>query len=279
MTLAYAFLDPNTEHGFLAEYIIGIAIGYCVQVSKWLLTDSVAQLVLAIISKDTWLRLERWVFDINLVEPPTQLFVMRIQQFTKEEPEYPHGNAVCSFQQILCLVIFISTIPALAKNASSAPTRSSPQGLPIPPLVTRLADSERTTGQPSHVTAKPSTAMYHRAADAPCGKGDRAGYTADNSGDSTDSGYNTADGLSSSTALIGRGDFGATQYGSAGSSVTQDLPRDHLLAAKKSVDPYFGFEWETLYVEGYNASYLTEIERLRPSLEMETCEDIFDKTT
>jgi len=26
----YAFLDPSTEHGFLAAYIIGIAVGYCV---------------------------------------------------------------------------------------------------------------------------------------------------------------------------------------------------------------------------------------------------------
>ncbi|KAG6333739.1 hypothetical protein ID866_5352 [Astraeus odoratus] len=41
------------------------------QVSKWLLTGSVTQLVLAIISKDTRIPLERWVFDINVVEPPT----------------------------------------------------------------------------------------------------------------------------------------------------------------------------------------------------------------
>ncbi|KIJ15800.1 hypothetical protein PAXINDRAFT_76701 [Paxillus involutus ATCC 200175] len=40
------------------------------QVNKWLLTGSVTQLVLAIISKDTRLPLERWVFDVNLVEPP-----------------------------------------------------------------------------------------------------------------------------------------------------------------------------------------------------------------
>ncbi|KAF8132824.1 spindle assembly checkpoint protein [Boletus edulis] len=42
------------------------------QVNKWLLTGSVTQLVLAIISKDTRLPLERWVFDINLVEPPAE---------------------------------------------------------------------------------------------------------------------------------------------------------------------------------------------------------------
>ncbi|KZT30634.1 spindle assembly checkpoint protein [Neolentinus lepideus HHB14362 ss-1] len=37
------------------------------QVNKWLLTGSVTQLVLAIISKDTRITLERWAFDIKLV--------------------------------------------------------------------------------------------------------------------------------------------------------------------------------------------------------------------
>ena len=36
--------------------------------SEWLLTGSITQLVLAIISKDTRTPLERWVFDINLVQ-------------------------------------------------------------------------------------------------------------------------------------------------------------------------------------------------------------------
>ena len=40
------------------------------RVSEWLLTGSITQLVLAIISKDTRTPLERWVFDINLV--PTE---------------------------------------------------------------------------------------------------------------------------------------------------------------------------------------------------------------
>ncbi|EJF66797.1 spindle assembly checkpoint protein [Dichomitus squalens LYAD-421 SS1] len=40
------------------------------QVNEWLLTGSITQLVLAIISKDSRTPLERWVFDINLVEPP-----------------------------------------------------------------------------------------------------------------------------------------------------------------------------------------------------------------
>ncbi|KAI0825025.1 mitotic spindle checkpoint protein MAD2 [Trametes gibbosa] len=42
------------------------------QVNEWLLTGSVTQLVLAIISKDSRLPLERWVFDINLVEQPSE---------------------------------------------------------------------------------------------------------------------------------------------------------------------------------------------------------------
>ncbi len=37
---------------------------------EWLLTGSITQLVLAIISKDSRTPLERWVFDINLVESP-----------------------------------------------------------------------------------------------------------------------------------------------------------------------------------------------------------------
>lgn len=30
MVLAYSFLDPATEHGMLAAYIVGIAVGCCV---------------------------------------------------------------------------------------------------------------------------------------------------------------------------------------------------------------------------------------------------------
>ncbi|KAF8213119.1 spindle assembly checkpoint protein [Mycena galopus ATCC 62051] len=39
------------------------------QVQKWILKGSVTQLVLAILAKDTRTTLERWVFDIKLVEP------------------------------------------------------------------------------------------------------------------------------------------------------------------------------------------------------------------
>lgn len=41
-------------------------------ITEWLLTGSVTQLVLAIISKDTRTPLERWVFDVKLVEPPAE---------------------------------------------------------------------------------------------------------------------------------------------------------------------------------------------------------------
>ncbi|KAI0068447.1 mitotic spindle checkpoint protein MAD2 [Artomyces pyxidatus] len=41
------------------------------QVNKWLLAGGVTQLVVAIISKDTRTPLERWVFDVNLVEQPS----------------------------------------------------------------------------------------------------------------------------------------------------------------------------------------------------------------
>ncbi|KAJ7225583.1 spindle assembly checkpoint protein [Mycena pura] len=39
------------------------------QVYKWILTGSVTQLVLVILAKETRTALERWVFDIKLVEP------------------------------------------------------------------------------------------------------------------------------------------------------------------------------------------------------------------
>lgn len=41
------------------------------RLAEWLLTGSITQIVLAIISKDSRMTLERWVFDINLVEQPS----------------------------------------------------------------------------------------------------------------------------------------------------------------------------------------------------------------
>lgn len=40
-------------------------------IPEWLLTGSITQLVLAIISKDSRVTMERWVFDINIVDQPT----------------------------------------------------------------------------------------------------------------------------------------------------------------------------------------------------------------
>ncbi|KAL6309882.1 mitotic spindle checkpoint protein MAD2 [Sparassis latifolia] len=57
-----------TQDLALENYLENIRI--LQQVNRWLLTGSVTQLVLAIISKDSRTSLERWVFDINLVEQP-----------------------------------------------------------------------------------------------------------------------------------------------------------------------------------------------------------------
>ena len=49
--------------------------------TEWLLTGSVTQLVLAIISKDTRIPLERWVFDIFLVDPAPEGSEVRYDSF------------------------------------------------------------------------------------------------------------------------------------------------------------------------------------------------------
>jgi mitotic spindle assembly checkpoint protein MAD2 len=48
------------------QFILFLKVG---NDKEWLLTGSVTQLVLAIISKDTRTPLERWVFDIFLIDP------------------------------------------------------------------------------------------------------------------------------------------------------------------------------------------------------------------
>jgi len=60
--------------------------------SEWLLTGAVTQLVVAIISKDSRTPMERWVFDINLVEQPTEgsetyvsILSMAVRQSSKEK--------------------------------------------------------------------------------------------------------------------------------------------------------------------------------------------------
>ncbi|KIK96838.1 hypothetical protein PAXRUDRAFT_825525 [Paxillus rubicundulus Ve08.2h10] len=67
------------------------------QVNKWLLTGSVTQLVLAIISKDTRLPLERWVFDVNLVEPPTDS--------TSPPPPKPESEIQAEIRYILKQIV------------------------------------------------------------------------------------------------------------------------------------------------------------------------------
>ncbi|KZT72805.1 spindle assembly checkpoint protein [Daedalea quercina L-15889] len=67
------------------------------QVNKWLLTGSVTQLVLAIISKDSRTTLERWVFDINLVEQPTDT--------TEPAPVKPEADIQAEIRNILKQIV------------------------------------------------------------------------------------------------------------------------------------------------------------------------------
>ncbi|KAL4063413.1 DNA-binding protein [Scleroderma yunnanense] len=67
------------------------------QVNKWLLTGAVTQLVLAIISKDTRTPLERWVFDINVVEPPSDS--------TEPLPPKPESEIQAEIRSILKQIV------------------------------------------------------------------------------------------------------------------------------------------------------------------------------
>ncbi|KAG1838374.1 DNA-binding protein [Suillus subalutaceus] len=67
------------------------------QLNKWLLTGSVTQLVLAIISKDTRLPLERWVFDVNLVEQPADS--------TEPTPAKPESEIQAEIRYILKQIV------------------------------------------------------------------------------------------------------------------------------------------------------------------------------
>ncbi|KAK0506353.1 spindle assembly checkpoint protein [Armillaria luteobubalina] len=71
------------------------------QVQKWLLTGSVTQLVLAIISKDNRMPLERWVFDIKLVEPPADSIT--------EAPPKPEAEIQSEIRAILKQIISMVT--------------------------------------------------------------------------------------------------------------------------------------------------------------------------
>ncbi|KAH6917491.1 mitotic spindle checkpoint protein MAD2 [Coprinopsis sp. MPI-PUGE-AT-0042] len=77
------------------------------QVQKWLLTGQITQLVLAIISKDTRTPLERWVFDVKLVEPPA---------VAEGEPQPPKPEAEIQseiraiLKQIISMVTYLPVI-------------------------------------------------------------------------------------------------------------------------------------------------------------------------
>ncbi|EPQ60587.1 spindle assembly checkpoint protein [Gloeophyllum trabeum ATCC 11539] len=73
------------------------------QVNKWLLTGSVTQLVLAIISKDTRITLERWVFDVNLVE----------QEQDTAEPRQPKPESEIQAEIRYILKQIVSTVTFL----------------------------------------------------------------------------------------------------------------------------------------------------------------------
>ncbi|KDR84910.1 hypothetical protein GALMADRAFT_217990 [Galerina marginata CBS 339.88] len=75
------------------------------QVEKWLLTGSVTQLVLAIISKDSRTPLERWVFDIQLVEPPADV----ASRQPKPEAEI-QSEIRAILKQIISMVTYLPVI-------------------------------------------------------------------------------------------------------------------------------------------------------------------------
>ncbi|KAF7347892.1 Spindle assembly checkpoint protein [Mycena venus] len=76
------------------------------QVQKWILTGSVTQLVLAILAKDTRTTLERWVFDIKLVEPSAD---------SKEGTGKPEAEIQSEIRailkQIVSMVTFLPVMP------------------------------------------------------------------------------------------------------------------------------------------------------------------------
>ncbi|CAK5280506.1 unnamed protein product [Mycena citricolor] len=72
------------------------------QVQKWILSGSVTQLVLAILAKDTRKTLERWVFDIKLVDPPAD------GSEAKSKPESEIQSEIRAIlKQIVSMVTFL----------------------------------------------------------------------------------------------------------------------------------------------------------------------------
>ncbi|KAF5385407.1 hypothetical protein D9757_005346 [Collybiopsis confluens] len=76
------------------------------QVQQWILSGSVTQLVLAIISKDSRTPLERWVFDIKLVEPPADS-----NQASAPKPETEIQSEIRAIlKQIISMVTYLPVI-------------------------------------------------------------------------------------------------------------------------------------------------------------------------
>ncbi|KAJ7293508.1 spindle assembly checkpoint protein [Mycena rebaudengoi] len=78
------------------------------QVQKWILTGSVTQLVLVILAKDTRTTLERWVFDIKLVEPPADSTEPYWLLFSVAKPESEIQSEIRAIlKQIVSMVTFL----------------------------------------------------------------------------------------------------------------------------------------------------------------------------
>ncbi|KAJ6621659.1 spindle assembly checkpoint protein [Mycena sp. CBHHK59/15] len=78
------------------------------QVQKWILTGSVTQLVLVILAKDTRTTLERWVFDVKLVEPPAD---------GKEETGKPEAEIQSEIRAILKQIVSMVTfLPVMQED-------------------------------------------------------------------------------------------------------------------------------------------------------------------
>ncbi|KAJ6525740.1 spindle assembly checkpoint protein [Mycena capillaripes] len=78
------------------------------QVQKWILTGSVTQLVLVILAKDTRTTLERWVFDVKLVEPPAD---------SKESGGKPEAEIQSEIRAILKQIVSMVTfLPVMQED-------------------------------------------------------------------------------------------------------------------------------------------------------------------
>ncbi|KAI0307879.1 mitotic spindle checkpoint protein MAD2 [Multifurca ochricompacta] len=80
------------------------------QISTWLLTGAVTQLIVAIISKDSRTPLERWVFDINLVDQPSQGSVGQAQTRTSKPEAEIQAEIRSILKQIVSTVTFLPII-------------------------------------------------------------------------------------------------------------------------------------------------------------------------